>query len=494
MNIRQVVRFVLAQIKTSLCSICLLFCTFVVKMQKEQDNYQLLTQGPVRHVVIKMSVPTIISMMVTSLYNIADTYFVGQLNTQSTAAVGVVFSIMFFIQACGFFFGHGSGNYISRELGARRRNNAVKMASNGFFYSFLMGTAILVGGLIFLQPLSLLLGSTPTILPYTEQYMGIVLLGAPFLTSSLTLNNQLRFQGNANYAMYGIVAGAILNISLDPLFIFTFNLGIRGAALATIIGQFSSFLILFFMTRHRKNIGIHIKNFAPSWHSIKEIFFGGSPSLMRQGLACVATMSLNIAAGAYGDSTIAAMSIVNRISMLVLAAVIGLCQGFQPICGFCYGAGLYSRLREAFRFTLKLGTIFLLCVTVVGWLVSSSLIGLFRNDPEVIAIGVVAFRWQLCTYALCPFIIGSNMLAQTCRKPVRANILAASRQGLFFIPLIFTLPMFFGLLGVEMCQAVSDVLSFAVTIPIMIYTFKEFAREEVVRGTTVNQHTKQEEL
>lgn len=463
-------------------------------MQKEQDNFTILTQAPVHRVVIKMALPTIISMMVTGVYNIVDTYFVGQLDTQSTAAVGVVFSVVFFIQACGFFFGHGSGNYISRELGARRRENAVKMASNGFFYSFLLGMAILIAGLLFLKPLSVLLGSTPTILPYTEQYLGIVLLSAPFHTASLTLNNQMRLQGNAAYSMIGIVSGAILNILLDPIFIFLLGMGIKGAAWATVIGQVVSFLILFFMARHKKNIGIFFKNFTPSWKAMKEIFYGGSPSFMRQGLACLATMTLNIAAGAYGDSAIAAMSIVNRISMLVLAAVIGLCQGFQPICGFCYGAGLYSRLREAFRFTLKLGTIFLLCVTVVGWLVSSSLIGLFRNDPEVIAIGVVAFRWQLCTYALCPFIIGSNMLAQTCRKPVRANILAASRQGLFFIPLIFTLPMFFGLLGVEMCQAVSDVLSFAVTIPIMIYTFKEFAREEVVRGTTVNQHTKQEEL
>ncbi|MGG6544875.1 UNVERIFIED_CONTAM: MATE family efflux transporter [Prevotella sp. 15_C9] len=463
-------------------------------MQKEQDNFTILTQASVHRVVIKMAIPTIISMMVTGVYNIVDTYFVGQLDTQSTAAVGVVFSVVFFIQACGFFFGHGSGNYISRELGARRRENAVKMASNGFFYSFLLGMAILIAGLLFLKPLSVLLGSTPTILPYTEQYLGIVLLSAPFHTASLTLNNQMRLQGNAAYSMIGIVSGAILNILLDPIFIFLLGMGIKGAAWATVIGQVVSFLILFFMARHKKNIGIFFKNFTPSWKAMKEIFYGGSPSFMRQGLACLATMTLNIAAGAYGDSAIAAMSIVNRISMLVLAAVIGLCQGFQPICGFCYGAGLYSRLREAFWFTLKLGTIFLLCVTVVGWLVSSSLIGLFRNDPEVIAIGVVAFRWQLCTYALCPFIIGSNMLAQTCRKPVRANILAASRQGLFFIPLIFTLPMFFGLLGVEMCQAVSDVLSFAVTIPIMIYTFKEFAREEVVRGRTVNQHTKQEEL
>lgn len=443
-------------------------------MRKEKNNFTFLTEGPIHKVVIKMAIPTIISMLVTSLYNIADTYFVGQINTQSTAAVGIVFSLMFFIQAFGFFFGHGSGNYISRELGAQCHDNATRMASTGFFYSFLFGLLIMIGGLLFIRPLSLLLGSTPTILPYTEKYLKIILLGAPFLTSSLVLNNQMRLQGNAKYSMYGIVVGAILNVALDPLFIFVFKLGISGAAIATIIGQITSFLILFFMARHGENIGIYFRNFAPSWSTFKEIFYGGSPSLLRQGLACVATMSLNIAAGVYGDAAIAAMSIVSRISLLILATVIGLGQGFQPLCGFCYGAGLYERLQKAYKFTVKLGTIFLFICTILGWIFSNSLIQIFRNDPQVIAIGVVALRWQLCTYPLNAFIIASNMLLQTCRKPLRANFLAATRQGLFFIPLIFILPHFLGLYGVEMCQAVSDLLSFISTVPIIIYTFKEF--------------------
>lgn len=350
-------------------------------MRKEKNNFTFLTEGPIHKVVIKMAIPTIISMLVTSLYNIADTYFVGQINTQSTAAVGIVFSLMFFIQAFGFFFGHGSGNYISRELGAQCHDNATRMASTGFFYSFLFGLLIMVGGLLFIRPLSLLLGSTPTILPYTEKYLKIILLGAPFLTSSLVLNNQMRLQGNAKYSMYGIVVGAILNVALDPLFIFVFKLGISGAAIATIIGQITSFLILFFMARHGENIGIYFRNFAPSWSTFKEIFYGGSPSLLRQGLACVATMSLNIAAGVYGDAAIAAMSIVSRISLLILATVIGLGQGFQPLCGFCYGAGLYERLQKAYKFTIKLGTIFLFICTILGWIFSNSLIQIFRNDP-----------------------------------------------------------------------------------------------------------------
>lgn len=454
-------------------------------MHGHTDNYTFLTQAPVHRVIVTMAIPTIISMLVTGLYNIADTFFVGKIDTQATAAVGIVFSLMFFVQAMGFFFGHGSGNYISRELGARRHENAVKMASTGFFSSFFFGLVILVLGEIFLTPLSLMLGSTATILPYTEDYMQVILLGAPFLTSSLTLNNQMRLQGNANFAMYGIVTGAILNVLLDPFFIFTCGLGVSGAAWATVVGQVVSFVILFFMARRGENIAIRFRNFSPSIQRYKEIFYGGSPSMMRQGLACVATMSLNFAAGAYGDSAIAAMSIVSRIAMLSFAVVIGLGQGFQPVCGFCYGAGLYGRLKEAYKFTVTIGTFFLIVLAIIGWMISGTLIGVFRDDPEVIAIGIVALRWQLCVFPVNALILASNMLAQTCRKPWRANILAAARQGLFFIPLIFILPSYFGLLGVEMCQAVSDVLSFTLTVPIVIYTFREFTREAAAKKTTV---------
>ncbi len=447
-------------------------------MHGQTDNYTYLTQAPIPKVIFTMAVPTVISMLVTSIYNLADTFFVGRIDTQATAAVGVVFSMMFFVQAVGFFFGHGSGNYISRELGARRRDNAEKMASSGFFQSFAAGLLILVLGEIFLTPLSKLLGSTPTVLPYTLEYMGVVLLGAPFLTSSLTLNNQMRLQGNAALAMYGTVTGALLNIVLDPILIFGMGWGLSGAAWATVIGQAVSFFILLYMSRQGENIAIRFRHFSVSWAQFKEIFYGGSPSLSRQGLASLATMSLNVAAGVYGDSAIAGMSIVSRISMLVLAVVIGLGQGFQPVCGFCYGAGMYDRLKSAYRFTVRMGTLFLIVCAIMGWIFSGKLIGVFRNDPDVIAVGVAALRWQLCTYPLTAFVIASNMLAQTCRKPWRANFLAASRQGLFFIPLILLLPSWFGLQGVEMCQAVSDILTFAFTIPIMTYTFKEFAREQ----------------
>ena len=325
-------------------------------MKKTRDNYTFLTEAPVHKVVFTMAIPTIISMLSTSMYNLADTYFVGSINTQSVAAVGISFAMMAVIQAVGFFYGHGAGNYISRKLGAKEEENARKMATTGFVLSFLTGLVIAILGQLFLTPLCLTLGSTPTILPYTERYLGIILLGAPFMTTSLTLNNMMRFQGNTMYAMKGIMSGVLLNLILAPLLILYFELGITGAAIATLISQCFGCAILFWMTHKGQNIRIHLRDFTPSKAYAKEIIFGGTPSLSRQGLGSIATLVLNVAAGAYGDAAIAGMSIVTRISFFTYAVVIGLGQGFQPLCGFCYGARLYARVKEAFYYCIKCGT------------------------------------------------------------------------------------------------------------------------------------------
>ena len=417
-------------------------------------------------------------MLIVSLYSIADTYFVGKIDTQSTAAIGVVFTIMFLMQASAFFFGHGSGNYIARELGAQRHGNAHKMASLGFFCAFFIGCIFCIVGLLFLRPIALVLGSTPTILPYTERYLGIILCGAPFFISSLTLNNQLRLQGNARYAMVGIMVGALLNVVLDPLLIFVADMGVSGAALATVIGQAISFCILFAMTYHEGNIPIRWTNFKLSVDGLKEIFYSGSPSFSRQGLEAISTMLLNLAAANYGDAAIAGMSIVTRVCMVIMAVILGLGQGFQPVCGFCYGAHLYNRLKKAFWFTLRIGTIFLIVCALGGFAFTPQIIAIFRDDPEVIAVGSAALRWQLISLPLCATIMISNMTMQTCRKPWRANLLAVSRRGLFFIPLIAILPAYFGLKGVEMCQAWSDVCAFILTVWVMYGAFAEFSREE----------------
>ncbi len=342
-----------------------------------------------------------------------------------------------------------------------------------------MGIFLAVVGLIFLTPLSLALGSTPTILPYTEKYLGIILLGAPFMTASLVLNNQIRFQGNAAYAMVGIVSGAVINVILDPILIFVFDMGISGAALATVISQICSFSLLLYMCRKGGNIRIRFRNFTPSLAFIKEIIGGGSPSLARQGLASVATILLNVAAGAYGDAAIAGMSIVTRIAMFINAFLIGFGQGFQPVCGFNYGAGLYARVRQGFWFCVKVGFIFLLVCALAGMGFAEEIVSLFRKgDPDVIAVGAAALRWQFITFPLGSWIVMSNMMLQTIRKPVKATIISSARQGLFFIPLIFILPHYLGLQGVEMCQAVADLLTFILAIPLTCSVLNEMKRKQ----------------
>lgn len=442
---------------------------------RHRDNYEFLTQAPVSRVILTMAVPTIVSMLVTCFYVIVDTYFVGQLNTQSTAAVGIVFPLMSLIQAIGSFFGHGSGVYMSRELGARRTDNASSMATTGLVYALLTGILIAVVALLFLRPLSLVLGSTATSLPFTEQYMAIILLGAPFQIASFTLNSQLRMQGNARYAMWGIISGALLNVILDPILIFACGLQLRGAALATVIGQIVSVAVLLAMCHFRATTGVRLRPrfFSLHWHYVREIVYGGSPSLSRQGLASISVVLLNVAAAGYGDAAVAAMSIVSRVTMFVMAVIVGLGQGFQPFCGYCYGAALYNRLRHGFWFTVRVGFIFLLCFSAFFFCFAEQTIAVFRDDAIVIAVGSTALRWHLAVYPLNAYIMAGNMMLQTTRRPIRANVLSSARRGLVFIPFILILPHLFGLMGIAMCQAVCDVVTFIIAIPIVRSAFRE---------------------
>lgn len=433
------------------------------RAMSQEQKFEMMTEAPIPGLIGRLAVPTIISMLITSFYNMADTFFVGKIGTSATAAVGVVFPVMAIIQALGFFCGHGSGNSISRHLGSKDIQSARELASTGFFLAFALGILLMVLGLIFLDPLSHLLGSTETIFPYTRDYLRFILLGAPYMTAQLVLNNQLRFQGNAFYAMIGITSGGVLNVILDPIFIFVFDLGISGAAIATILSQFVSFCLLLVGLRVSKCIPIHLRNVRLTALRLREIMGGGLPSLFRQGLGSIATTTLNIAANPYGDAAIAAMSVVSRIMMFANSALIGFGQGFQPVCGFNYGADKYDRVKEAFWFCVKVSTAVLLGLAVLGGFLSGHLIWIFRNDPDVIQIGTTALRFQCVTFALNGWIIMNNMMMQTMGKTVPATILAASRQGLFFIPALLILPQFLGLTGIQCAQAVSDVFTFALT-------------------------------
>ena len=448
-------------------------------MNEQELKFRKMTEPPVQRLICQLALPCIISMLVTSFYNMADTFFVGMLdNPSATAAVGVVFSLMAIIQAVGFFFGHGSGNYISRELGRKNYQEASNMAATGFFSAILAGGLICALGQIFLDPLSYALGSTDTILPYTRDYMRIILLGAPWMAGSLVLNNQLRYQGSANYAMIGIVSGAVLNIVLDPILIFRLDLGVSGVGWATIISQFVSFCILYIGCSKGSNIHIHIKHFKCQWFYFNMIIRGGLPSLARQCLASFATICLNKAAGSYNDAAVAAMSIVQRIMMFGASTMIGFGQGFQPVCGFNFGAGLYQRVRQGFWFCVKLSLGFLTAVSVLMFIFAPEMISWFQNDAEVIEYGALALRFQCISFPAHSWIVMSNMMEQSIGKTASATFLSAARQGIFFIPAIFLLNYFLELTGIQMAQAVSDLLTLACAIPIHIYVMKNMQPQQ----------------
>ncbi|MDR3173363.1 MAG: MATE family efflux transporter [Treponema sp.] len=434
-----------------------------------------MTTAPVEKLVITLAVPAIVIMMVSSLYNMADTYFVGALGTSATAAVGVSFSLMAVIQAVGFFFGHGAGNYISRALGARDSSGAEIMASTGFFSALSIGALITAGGSIFMTPLARALGATETILPYALDYLRFILLGCPFMMGSLMLNNLLRYQGSAFLGMLGMVSGAVLNIGLDPLFIFVFGMGITGAALATMISQALSCLLLFIISRRGKEtVRVSPRNFRPRPALYVEIARGGSPSLLRQGTMSLAVVVLNRMAGAHGDAAIAAISIVTRVVMLMNSAILGFGQGFQPVCGFNYGARRYDRVKGAFWFCVRLTTALLVLLALGSAVFAPRIIALFRrDDPEVIRIGTLALRFQSCVIPLGGWIVLCNMMLQTMGKAVPASFLAFSRQGLFLIPLALIMIPALGVLGIQLCTPIADLCAFTLALPLGIRSLRK---------------------
>ena len=431
-----------------------------------QNRYEYLTQTPVPKLISRLAVPTILSMLVTGIYNTADTFFVGRISTQATAAVGLVFSVMAVIQAMGFFCGQGSGTYLSRMLGAGKKQEANEVAATGFALALILGVIVAILGNVFARPLGYALGAGETTIRDTLIYMRIILLGAPFMMAQFVVNNQLRFQGSAMYAMVGLLCGAAINIGLDPLLMFVFHMGVAGAAIATVSGQFISFVVLLIGSAQGDNIHLKISNVRLNSHYLKEIVNGGSPALARQGLAAIATLLLNQTAGQMGgDAAIAGMSVVTRVLMLLSSALIGFGQGYQPVCGFNYGAGLYGRVKEGYFFCVKYGTIILTGASALCLAFAPQIISFFRDDPEVIAVGTVALRAQAISLPLMATIVITNMMLQSTGKGLKASIASSARNGIFFIPMILILPRLFGLFGVEISQACADVLSFLLAIP-----------------------------
>jgi len=440
----------------------------------KNKKFVKMTTEPVEKLVFSLAVPSIVIMVISALYNMADTYFVSTLGTSQVAAVGIAFPMMTVIQAIGFFFGQGTGNYMARALGAQDTEGASRMAVTGLVSGFIVMATIAVAAFAALGPLVDGLGATATIRPFAREYIIFILLASPWMVAATVLNQQLRFQGSAAIAMVGMLSGAILNVFLDPLFIFVFGLGVKGAAVATMISQMVSFTILFFYgTTREGGIRIKFKLFSPSLSRYMEMFRGGVPALLRQSLMSVASIVINHFARPYGDAAIAAISISNRLSMFATSVILGFGQGFQPVCGFNYGAKLYSRVKKAFWFCVRFCSSTLLLISIAMAIFAPYIIALFRKDDlEVIAIGALGLRLQCISLPFAAGIIMVNMMTQTMGKALEASIVALSRQGLFLLPSIFILGPLLGLNGIQLARPVSELASLVVVIPVLIRTLK----------------------
>ena len=443
------------------------------------QQFRKMTETPIPKLILSLAAPTILSMLITSIYNLADTFFVGQISTSASGAVGVVSSLMAIIQALGFMLGHGAGSIISRSLGSQNTKAATRFASTSFFTALTFGLILAAVGLTTLPHFMMLLGSTETILPHACAYARSILIAAPLMMSSLVMNNILRYEGKASFAMIGLVTGGVLNMVLDPVFIFGFGLGTAGAGIATALSQSISFCILLSMFLRGKTVSqFQLSAVTRSPAEFGTILMTGLPSFGRQGLNSIGGMLLNIAARRYGDAAVAGMSIVSRIFMFIISVAIGTGQGFQPVAGFNYGARKYRRVEKACVFTMCASFCFLSVIIAACWFNAEALIKLFRDDPEVTAIALPAFRYQCFACFLQPVIVAGNMLFQSIGKSGRATFLACCRQGVFFIPLILTLPRMFGLLGIEICQPIADVLTFVVTVPFLFPFLHQLVKME----------------
>ena len=444
----------------------------------KKTQYEKMTETPISKLVVTLSIPTIASMLVTNIYNLVDTAFVGRLGTSASGAVGIVFGFMSIIQAFGFMFGQGSGSIMSRALGSQDRESATVHASVGFVGSFMCGLIISLLGFLLLDDIVMFLGSTLTIAPYAKTYISFILAAAPFMCSSFTLNNLLRYEGKASLGMIGLMFGAILNMVGDPILMFGLGMGIAGAGLSTALSQIVSWGILLYMflgghTESKINL---IKAFQAGPAVVGNIMATGFPSLLRQGLNSLTTVLLNSRCGVYGDAAVAAMSIVSRIVFFTFSIALGVGQGFQPVSAYNYGARKYSRIREGYRFTAILAEGIIIVGVTILIVFASPLIRLMRDDPEVIEIGTRALRLQALSNLFLPPCMVTEMLYQSTGHRAGATMLSALRSGLLFIPSLLILSSVRGLAGIQEAQPLSVVLSFPFTVMFAVLFFRKLPK------------------
>ena len=438
-------------------------------MAADQSVRTRMLTAPVFPLVLRLGVPTMISMLTPAIYNTASTYFVSYLGTAAVGALGVVFALQMLMGAIGIMIGQGCASQTSRLLGAGKTDEASAIAGTGMVLVLAGGLLYLILGELFLDELLTAAGATPGILPWARAYGEILLLGAPVMCASFTLNNLLRSEGLAFIGMAGLVSGGILNVLLTPLFIFTFDLGIEGAAWAAVLSQAVSFAGL--LSHYFFGSGL-IRLERPTWQTLcaltPRIIGNGVPSLTRNLLGATAASVLNLSAGAFGDAAVAAMSIVGRVLMSVNAIMIGLGQGFQPVLGFNWGAGKYGRIRRALSLTLLSGFVFMCSAAVACWVFAPDVIGLFEiREPEVYTIGIMALQFTAVGFPFIPVSMIANMTFQVLGRARMATFLASLRQGIFFLPAVVGLPLIFGIEGLCAAQSAAEGLAFMVSAVIL---------------------------
>lgn len=444
----------------------------------EQQQYLKMTTTPIPKLVVLLSIPSIVSMIITSVYNTADAYFVSQISTAASGAVGIVLPMMALTQGIGFTYAVGAGTQVAQLLGARKVEQANQLGSSAMAIAILSGLLLTILGQWQLDNLLRLFGATETILPYAKDYARWILFGAPITISQFVLNLQLRFQGKNNLSMIGLMIGGLLNIALDPLFIFGFGLGIKGAALATILSQMVSWSILYWMVRNKSILELSPAKVSRQLKPYITIVTTGISSFLRQGLASIAIVLLNNAARPFGDEVIAAIVIVGRIGMIMFSLMLGIGQGFQPIAGYNYGAKKYQRVKQAWRFTYLAMTVLVSLAAIGIFSLAPQLVKAFRSDAMVVDIGSTMLRYISISLIAQPMLISTNMLLQTTGHIKASSFLASTRQGLFFIPLLLILPPMWGIRGIQIAQPIADVLSALAAIPFLIYFMKNLPQND----------------
>lgn len=444
-------------------------------MDKSLREHKRMTESPIGRLVLSLCLPSVVANLMTSIYNMADAYFVSGLGDSAVGAVGIVYALQSIIQAVGFGIAMGSSSLISRNLGAKRNSEANKYASSSFYMAMLCGAIIMGICFIDLDGMLILFGSTDTILPYAKAYSIVILLAAPFSCVLYVINQALRAEGKATFSMISMLVGGFVNIILDPIFIYRFDLGIMGAALATSISQLINFSIsMSFYIFGKSIISLSPKNISKDPRDYFLVFKTGAPTVLRQGLGSLSTTLLNVSVKPFGDAAIAAVSLANKIYMLLRGIILGVGQGFQPVAGFNFGAKRPDRVKKAFWITCAMGTAISVTTAALIFIFPAEIMGFFRdNSPDVVRIGSKMLR--LLAVAL-PFLAYSSYVNMTyqCLGFVKgASFLASCRQGIFFVPLIFILPFIWGLDGIIAVQALADLLTCAISIPFHVHFFRK---------------------